>query len=131
MTIYLCHRFSGTKLKEIGAQFGVKESAVSQSGRRFASGLEKDKKLQELVTDLGKQDNFVQCLALTPCVSSRSALFPLPLGFFSRFVPSKIAPEFVTCQKGRIFLFKTGNGNEFILHFIKKGGNGSLNKVPD
>jgi len=57
VAIYLCHRFSGTKLKEIGDQFGVKESAVSQSSRRFALELEKDKKLQKLVTDLEKQVN--------------------------------------------------------------------------
>ena len=57
VAIYLCHRFSGTKLKEIGDRFGVKESAVSQSSRRFALELEKDKKLQKLVTDLEKQVN--------------------------------------------------------------------------
>jgi len=57
VAIYLCHRFSGTKLKEIGERFGVKESAVSQSSRRFALELEKDKKLQKFVTDLEKQVN--------------------------------------------------------------------------
>ena len=42
-TIYLCHKYSGAGLKEIGKMFGVKESAVSQASRRFAQVLEHDK----------------------------------------------------------------------------------------
>ena len=42
VAIYLCHRYSGLKLKEIGERFGVKESAVSQSSKRFAVEQEKD-----------------------------------------------------------------------------------------
>ncbi|MDD2734158.1 MAG: hypothetical protein PHF56_09465 [Desulfuromonadaceae bacterium] len=42
-TIYLCHKYSGAGLKEIGEMFGVKESAVSQASRRFAQVLERDK----------------------------------------------------------------------------------------
>lgn len=57
VAIYLCHRYSGLKLKDIGGRFGVKESAVSQSSRRFAVDLEKDKKLQHLVTELEKRLN--------------------------------------------------------------------------
>lgn len=53
--IYLCHRHSGAKLKEIGERFGVKESAVSQSSRRFAEDIEKDKKLHRVITELGRQ----------------------------------------------------------------------------
>ena len=30
VAIYLCHGFGGRKLKEIGDQFGVKKSVVSQ-----------------------------------------------------------------------------------------------------
>ena len=44
-TIYLCHKYSGAGLKEIGEMFGVKESAVSQASRRFAQILERDKEL--------------------------------------------------------------------------------------
>ena len=44
-TIYLCHKYSGAGLKEIGEVFGVKESAVSQASRRFAQVLERDKEL--------------------------------------------------------------------------------------
>jgi len=43
--IYLCHQYSGVRLKEIGEKFGIKESAVSQASRRFAQVLERDKEL--------------------------------------------------------------------------------------
>jgi hypothetical protein len=36
---------TGKKLKEIGLQFGIGESGVSQSCRRVAQKIEKDKKL--------------------------------------------------------------------------------------
>lgn len=45
-TIYLCHKYSGAGLKEIGEMFGTKESAVSQASRRFVKVLERDKELQ-------------------------------------------------------------------------------------
>lgn len=57
VAIHLCHRYSGAKLKEIGERFGVKESAVSQSSRRFEVELGKDKKLQDVVADLVKRLN--------------------------------------------------------------------------
>lgn len=57
VAIHLCHRYSGAKLKEIGERFEVKESAVSQSSRRFALEQGNDKKLQEIVTDLVKRLN--------------------------------------------------------------------------
>ena len=44
-SIYLCHKYSGAGLKEIGEKFGTKESAVSQASRRFAEVLERDKDL--------------------------------------------------------------------------------------
>jgi len=40
---YVCHRYSGRKLKEIGSFFEVSESAVSQASRRFAATLSGDK----------------------------------------------------------------------------------------
>jgi REP element-mobilizing transposase RayT len=43
--IYLCHKYSGAGLKEIGEMFGTKESAVSQASRRFVQVLERDKEL--------------------------------------------------------------------------------------
>jgi chromosomal replication initiation ATPase DnaA len=49
MSIYLCHRYSGPKLKEIGERFGVGESAVSQTSRRFSASLKEDTSLREEV----------------------------------------------------------------------------------
>ena len=53
-TIYLCHKYSGAGLKEIGEIFGVKESAVSQASRRFAQVLERDKELQVKIEKVRK-----------------------------------------------------------------------------
>jgi REP element-mobilizing transposase RayT len=47
--IYLCHKYSGAKLKEIGERFGIGESAVSQASRRLAQELERDNELKKLV----------------------------------------------------------------------------------
>jgi putative transposase len=49
MSLYLCHRYSGARLKEIGVRFGIGESAVSQESRRFGMSLEKDTGLKEVV----------------------------------------------------------------------------------
>lgn len=57
VAIHLCHRYSGAKLKEIGERFGVKESAVSQSSGRFEVVQGKNKKLQNIVTELVKRLN--------------------------------------------------------------------------
>jgi REP element-mobilizing transposase RayT len=43
--LYLCHRYSGRKLKEIGIYFDIGESGVSQTTRRVSEKLNKDKKL--------------------------------------------------------------------------------------
>jgi histone H3/H4 len=50
--VYLCHRYSGAKLREIGERFGVKDSAVSQSSRRFKAELDGDKQLRNIVEKL-------------------------------------------------------------------------------
>ena len=52
--IYLCHKYSGAGLKEIGEIFGTKESAVSQASRRFAQVLEHDKELQKQIEKVRK-----------------------------------------------------------------------------
>jgi len=54
MSIYLCHRYSGAKLKEIGERFGGGESAVSQSSRRFAQKLAEDAELRKRVEEVTK-----------------------------------------------------------------------------
>jgi len=50
--IYLCHKFSGAKLKEIGIRFGIGESAVSQTSSRFALQMQKDTVLSEVIDKL-------------------------------------------------------------------------------
>jgi len=51
--IYLCHKYSGAKLKEIGERFGITESAVTQASRRFEQEMERDKELGKLVKKMG------------------------------------------------------------------------------
>ncbi len=55
--MYLCQRYTGKKLKEIGLHFGIGESGVSQACRRVAQKTEKDKKLKNKIVRLEKQIN--------------------------------------------------------------------------
>jgi putative transposase len=52
--IFLCHRYSGAKLKEIGALFQLSESGVTQASRRFRQILDGDKNLKVMVQEIGK-----------------------------------------------------------------------------
>lgn len=52
--LYLCHRYSGLALREIGRYFGIGESAVSQSSRRFQQALDKDTKLKREIEQIGR-----------------------------------------------------------------------------
>ena len=54
-SIYLCHKYSGAGLKEIGEKYAIKESAVSQSSRRFLRLLEQNKELNEQVEKIRKE----------------------------------------------------------------------------
>jgi len=45
--LYLCHKYSGATLKEIGLRHGLGESAVSQVSRRFASRIEGNAELKK------------------------------------------------------------------------------------
>ena len=45
--IYLCHRFSGQKLEDIGLHFGIGISGVSQASRRVTLQIKDDKKLKK------------------------------------------------------------------------------------
>ena len=47
--IYCCHRYSGAKLREIGAQFGISDAAVSQASRRLQQKAATDPALQQLL----------------------------------------------------------------------------------
>jgi len=53
--MFLCHRYSGKKLSEIGARFGVSESAVTQASRRMRDKQHKDKKIEKLILKIGKK----------------------------------------------------------------------------
>ncbi|MDZ4185471.1 MAG: transposase [Desulfuromonadales bacterium] len=54
VSLYLCHRYSGRKLREIGAEFGVTESAVTQASRRMKEVLQEDETLRECVRHLAR-----------------------------------------------------------------------------
>lgn len=47
ISIHLCHRYSGMKLKEIGEKFGVGDAAVSVTSKRLLAQAEKDGKTKE------------------------------------------------------------------------------------
>ena len=50
--MYLCQRYTGKKLTEIGFHFGIGESGVSQACRRVSHKIEKDKKLKKKIERL-------------------------------------------------------------------------------
>jgi putative transposase len=47
--MYLCHRYSGKKIREIGELFGVGSSAVTEASRRLQERIEGDSKLKEAI----------------------------------------------------------------------------------
>jgi putative transposase len=53
--LYLCHRYSGQSLKEIGKHHDLTESGVSQANRRLSLRLKRDRKLQRLVRKAEKK----------------------------------------------------------------------------
>jgi hypothetical protein len=55
--MYLCQRYTGKKLREIGLHFDIGESGVSQACRRIAQKIEKDKKLKKKIAGLEKKIN--------------------------------------------------------------------------
>jgi len=48
-SIYFCQRFSGLKLRDLGAHFNVRESAISEASRRFCLKLQGDESLRDAV----------------------------------------------------------------------------------
>lgn len=50
--IYLCHKYSGARLKEIGERFGVGESAVAQISKRFERKMNEDEELKKIIQGL-------------------------------------------------------------------------------
>jgi hypothetical protein len=55
MCIYLSHQYSGMRLDEIGACFGMKGSAVSQLSRRFKETIREDKELGGILSKIKKE----------------------------------------------------------------------------
>ena len=47
--LYMSHRYSGLRLKEIGAYFGISESGVTQASKRFGVEVANDKKLEHKI----------------------------------------------------------------------------------
>ena len=50
--VYLCHRYSGAKLKEIGDMFLLSYSGVTQASRRFETAVEADGQLGEKIKEI-------------------------------------------------------------------------------
>jgi hypothetical protein len=59
MSIYSCQRYSGAKLKEIGAYFGISDAAVSQTSRRLVLKAEKDRDIRDLLDRIETQIKYV------------------------------------------------------------------------
>jgi REP-associated tyrosine transposase len=55
--LYIYHRFSGLKLKEIAARFGIGISGVTQASYRIDIKAKKDKKLSEIIEKIKKDIN--------------------------------------------------------------------------
>ena len=55
--MYLCRRYTGERLKDIGRHFGIGESGVSQAGRRVAQKVENDKQLKKRIAKISKKMN--------------------------------------------------------------------------
>jgi len=55
MALYLCHRYTGLKLRDIGNHFDIGESAVSVNSKRFSEKLRKNRKLRK-ATELLKKE---------------------------------------------------------------------------
>jgi putative transposase len=53
--LYLCQQYTGLKLTDIGKQFGIGESGVSQANRRVTAKIESDKKLKKKILNIEKK----------------------------------------------------------------------------
>ena len=49
VSLFLCHRHTGSSLKRIGRHFSIGESAVSQASRRIGMKIKRDKKLKKQI----------------------------------------------------------------------------------
>jgi len=53
--IYVCHRYSGAKLKEIGDLFQLTESGITRASQRFAQAIESSETLKSMLTEISKK----------------------------------------------------------------------------
>jgi len=51
-SIYMCHRYSGEKLKNIGDFFQLTESGVTRASQRFEMKVEGDEGIRKLVAEI-------------------------------------------------------------------------------
>jgi len=59
--IYTSHQYGGFALREIGAYYGMRGSAVSQCSRRFKHKVLEDKKLKKAMAEIGRKTGLVEC----------------------------------------------------------------------
>ena len=50
--IYLCHRYSGARLREIGERYGLSDAAITQASRRMKVACEHDETVRKLVAEV-------------------------------------------------------------------------------
>jgi REP element-mobilizing transposase RayT len=53
--MYLCHRYSGEKVREIGSRFAVGPSAITEASRLFTKRMEKDAGLMEVIEKIKRE----------------------------------------------------------------------------
>jgi len=53
--IYFCHRYSGSRLREIGERFGLSEAAVAQASRRLRAASGKDIRIRGLLEQVAEK----------------------------------------------------------------------------
>jgi chromosomal replication initiation ATPase DnaA len=52
VAIYICHNYTGKRLKEIGSHFGKRKSGVTLASRRLSTVAEKDRKLRKMISKI-------------------------------------------------------------------------------
>jgi REP element-mobilizing transposase RayT len=55
VSLYFCHRYSGSPLREIGERFSMGAAAVSQASKRLRATYEKDAALKKVMSRIGKK----------------------------------------------------------------------------
>ncbi|MBE0598214.1 MAG: transposase [Desulfuromonadales bacterium] len=53
--MYLCHRYCGEKVREIGSRFAVGPSAITEASRHFTKRMEKDAGLAEVIGTIKRE----------------------------------------------------------------------------